>query len=133
MDFLIEKATAVESYSMRLSGNKDGEVAWHDARQTVLWYADYCKDQSYIDSVFKRFDDDGSGTLESDELINVLRTVAPDGVAVDEADVQFVLEQTDENSDGVIDREELLPMLAKWAQIACYVALIILKTCSFKM
>lgn len=118
LDYLIERATAVESHTMRLSGNKDGSVAWHDARQTVLWYADYCKDQSYIDSVFRRFDDDNSGTLEASELINVLRAVAPEGLAVDEADVTYVLEQFDDNADGVIDRKELLPMLAKWAQVA---------------
>ena len=37
---------------------------------------------------------------------------------MDDADVAYVLEQCDKNGDGVIDREELLPMLAKWAQIA---------------
>ena len=46
LDYLIERATAIESASIRIAGNKDGAVAWHDARQTVLWYGDYCKDQA---------------------------------------------------------------------------------------
>ena len=58
LDYLIERATAIESATMRISGNKDGKVGWHDVRQTVLWYSDYCKDQRYIDSMFAKFDVD---------------------------------------------------------------------------
>ena len=118
LDYLIERATAVESHTIRLKGDKDGDVLWHDARQTVLWYSDYCKDQNYIDSVFRRFDDDNSGELDSGELLQLLQGVAPEGCVVDEADVSYVLEHFDGNSNGLIDRDELLPMLAKWAHVA---------------
>ena len=118
LDYLLERATAIEAHSMRLPGNKHGAVMWRDARQTVLWYGDYCKDQHYIDKIFQKFDTDASGTLEAVELRQVLEAVAPEGCAVDEADVAYVLEQFDDNADGVIDRDELLPMLAKWSNIA---------------
>ena len=118
LDFLIEKATAIESSSMRIRGNKNGDVSWHDVRPCVLEYGDYCKDQSYIDSVFQRFDNDHSGELDAEELLLLLRSIAPEDISVDMSDVEYVLQQFDLNSDGVIDRDELLPMLAKWAHIA---------------
>ena len=52
LDFLITKATAVVTSSLSLPGRKDGSVAWHDARETVLTYGDMVKDQAYIDNVF---------------------------------------------------------------------------------
>ena len=118
LDFLIVKATEVRTSSLNLPGRKDGAVAWHDAREAVLTYGDMVKDQAYIDSIFKRYDRDDSGTLEEGELLSLLKAVAPDGCEVDETDVAYVLEQTDKNGDGVIDRDELIPMLAKWTQIA---------------
>ena len=118
LDFLIEKATAIESSTMRIPGNKNGEVTWHTVRPCVLDYGDYCKDQAYIESVFRRFDLDESGELDQDELLKLLRSIAPDGIDVDEADVLYVIEQFDTNSNGVIDKDELLPMLAKWSHIA---------------
>ena len=62
LDFLLVKATEIVATGMRVKGNKDGAVAWHQARQTVLDYGDYLKDQMYIDSIFSRFDSDNSGT-----------------------------------------------------------------------
>ena len=118
LDFLITKATAIESSSLTIPGNKDGDVSWHDVRPCVLDYGDYCKDQSYIDSVFQRFDSDLSGELDAEELLQLLRSIAPEEISVDMTDVEYVLQQFDLNSDGVIDRDELLPMLAKWAHIA---------------
>ena len=118
LDYLVERATAVESSSTRIPGNKNGVVGWHDLRQVVLWYGDYCKDQSYIDSIYTRYDVDGSGKLESTEIFTLLRAVAPEECAVDEADVRYILESFDTDKNGVIDRDELLPMLAKWAQVA---------------
>ena len=118
LDFLLVKATEIVATGMRVKGNKDGAVAWHQARQTVLDYGDYLKDQMYIDSIFSRFDSDNSGTLEASELLPLLQALGPEGCAVDDTDVEFVLSSFDVNSDGMIDRSELLPMLAKWAQIA---------------
>jgi len=118
LDFLIEKATAVETYSLRIAGNKNGVVSWHEVRPTVLRYHEYCKDQTYLDKVFRRFDTDESGTLDASELPALLRAVAPEGCAVDDADVHHIFHQCDLNGDGVISREEVLPMIASWTTIA---------------
>lgn len=104
--------------SLRLPGNKNADVPWHSVRPAVLHYGDYVKDQTYIDSVFRRFDADLSGALERTELHALLVAVAPDEISVDEADVTFILEHFDRDDEGVISRDELLPMLAKWSQVA---------------
>jgi len=118
LDFLIQKATAIETYSMSLPGNKNGDITFHAARPTVMRYHEYARDQAYLDAVFARFDVDGNGTLDEEELRQLLEAVAPEGCDVDDADVQYVFESCDEDGDGVISREEVLPMISKWTQVA---------------
>lgn len=118
LDLIIEKATAIESYSMRIAGDPNGALSWHDVRPAVLQYNDYVKDQQYIDTVFERYDTDRSGELDASELLHLLQRIAPEELEVDESDVEYILQQFDSNSDGVIDRNELLPLLAKWSHIA---------------
>ena len=36
----------------------------------------------------------------------------------DEADVEFVMETCDLDGDGVITRNEVMPMISRWGQIA---------------
>ena len=117
LDYLIEKATAVESSSLRLKGDKNGAVTNHQIRPTVLRYGQYCKDEAYLDSVFERFDHDGNGELDDAELFYLLEEVAPEGCTVEEADVRFVLDTCDANGDGVITRDEVLPLVSTWTQV----------------
>ena len=86
LDFLLEKATAIETYTMRIAGDKNGAVSWHEARKTVELYHEYCRDQKYLDSVFERFDYDKNGTLDLQELPALLQEVAPPGATVDISD-----------------------------------------------
>jgi len=119
LDFLIEKATAIDTYSMHLPGNKNGSVTWHNARTTVHKYHEYCRDQDYLDSVFARFDADGNGTLDATELPGLLAAVAPEGRVVRSSDVHYILQQCDDKGDdGVISRDEVMPMLARWKRIS---------------
>ena len=123
LDFLIEKATAVDTYSMHLPGNKNGSVTWHNARATVHEYHEYTRDQNYLDSVFRRFDADGNGTLDATELPGLLEAVAPEGRKITASDVHYIMCQCDNNGDGVISRDEVMPMLARWKHIRCDVGL----------
>ena len=84
----------------------------------MVRYYEYCKDQKYLDSIFTRFDVDKSGTLQHMELPALLKAVAPEGTAVTHADIVYIFEQCDENGDGVISRDEVLPMLASWIRVA---------------
>jgi calcium-binding protein CML len=118
LDELIEKATAVETFSMHLPGNKSGDVAYRDTRTTVMRYYEFVKNQNYLDGVFRRYDLDGNGTLDEDELLEFLKAVAPEGCEVDDADVAYVMEVGDTDGDGVISRDEVIPMISKWTQVA---------------
>jgi len=86
--------------------------------KTIQKYNSYLKDKIQLDSLFNQFDKDGSGTLESSELLNVLKAFAPNEVMPTDADVKFVLSNCDTDGDGSINRSELLPMLAEWKEIA---------------
>ena len=118
LSWLLEKATEIRAASLKIPGNKDGAVSLHQARATVTRYHEYCKDQAYLDAVFRKFDADGSGTLDEGELLPLLQRVAPEGCIVDDSDVAYVLEACDVDGDGVISREEVLPMISKWTQLA---------------
>ena len=50
LDELIKKATAIETSTLKLPGRADADIGFHDVRQTVLRYHEYCKDQAYLDS-----------------------------------------------------------------------------------
>ena len=104
--------------------------------------------QAKIDAVFDKFDADKSGTLvrqcpiahmapsvappgrappphsrrhrwlqEQSELLPLMKCVCPD-VEPDEADVKFMLAEVDMDGNEQIDRNELLPLLAVWKELA---------------
>ena len=80
--------------------------------QTVMRYQDYCKDQSYIDSVFRRFDGDGNDLLAAEEVLRLLQAVAPEDCVADMADVEYIVSEADKDGDGQISREELVRVLS---------------------
>ena len=103
--------------------------------------------QAKIDAVFDKFDIDNSGTLvrqyprnahgtlprpawphphhprrlrwlqERKELLPLMRCICPD-VEPDEEDLKFMLSQVDLDGDEEISRNELLPLLAVWKELA---------------
>lgn len=120
LDMLIERATAVESVSLRLRGDKDGVVSARHVGPTVQRYAAYVRQKKALDELFTKHDADGSGTLECSELLGIMMEYAVKGgvhVAVDEDDVNHVLEACDKDGDQTVSRIELLPALATWRDI----------------
>ena len=103
--------------------------------------------QAKIDAVFDKFDTDNSGTLvrqcpidahgtlprpawprpphprrlrwpqERSELLPLMKCICPD-VEPDEEDLKFMLAQVDVDGDESINRNELLPLLAVWKELA---------------
>jgi len=116
LDFLIEKATAIDTYSMHIKGDRNGTISWDATKETVVRYRDYVRDQVWIDAVFTKHDIDGSGELEAPELLPLLRELAPDA-DVTEGDVRYVLNECDADGNGAVSREELLPMVSSWRSL----------------
>ena len=118
LDKLCERATRIESSTLKLAGDKHGAIAWHSVLETVLCYGDYVREERFLNEIFAEFDADDSGTLDPSELAGLLRKCAPEGCAVDQADVDFVIQLCDVNANGLIDREEVKPMIARWKRLS---------------
>lgn len=56
LDFLIERATRVETHSMLMPGNRNGAIGWNDALETVLRYGDHVREKATLDGIFAEYD-----------------------------------------------------------------------------
>ena len=65
------------------------------------------------DLAFEAVDADGSGTLDSEELGIIMKEVAQE-MKVNpptENDIDFMLKELDDNSDGTVDKSEFLKLI----------------------
>ena len=67
--------------------------------------------RSKIRQEFLRFDEDGSGFITQDELLQVVQTRSK--VDVSEEQIAQMLKDSDENSDGKINYEEFVILMTK--------------------
>ena len=63
---------------------------------------------SQIDHVFDEIDDDGSGTIDANELMQALNKM---GMKMTTRNVEAMMRVVDDNGDGVIDREEFFTLV----------------------
>ena len=80
------------------------------------WFK-YMKEKKAIDDIFAKFDTNGSGVLERDQLIKLLKCYCANPEP-DEGDVDFVLEKADLSGTGTMRPEEVLPAIAVWKELA---------------
>ena len=73
LDYLIKRATEIVSPSLTLEGSADGLIPKVRAVKTVTRYSQYLKNKRELDELLKRFDSDGNGKLEPEELAALLR------------------------------------------------------------
>jgi Ca2+-binding EF-hand superfamily protein len=77
LDYLIKRATEIVSPSLTLEGSADGLIPKVRAVKTVTRYSQYLKNKRELDELLKRFDSDGNGKLEPEELAALLREPHP--------------------------------------------------------
>ena len=118
IDMLMLKATAVETHTMHLPGDKNGSVGRADLMETVMRYRDHIAEQQYLDGFFEKYDSDGNGSFDPAELLQLLTECGPEGLEVDDGDVEYIMLMCDVNENGLVDREELQPTIARWKHIA---------------
>merc|ERR1739838_145513 len=63
-----------------------------------------------IDRVFKLFDKDRNGTLESDDLSRVCKELGED---MSEEDIREVITRMDVNGDGVVDLDDFYNVICR--------------------
>ena len=80
------------------------------------WFK-YMKEKKAIDDIFAKFDTNGSGVLERDQLFKLLKCYCANPEP-DEGDVDFVLEKADLSGTGTMRPEEVLPAIAVWKDLA---------------
>lgn len=91
------------------------------ASEVVSKVLEYIKQQSTIDPIFEKFDTDGNGVLDEEELLALLQSVAthhnmpPESVTKE--DVATVLRLADANGTNVIERDEVLFACARWRNL----------------
>jgi Ca2+-binding EF-hand superfamily protein len=115
IDLLMMKAAKPTTKNGRNSVEK-GRITKPAALALVARHLDYVEEQAEIDQIFDEFDGNKNGKLEPDELIWFLRKLRPESNVTD-ADVQFVLADCDKNGDGMLSREEVLPVCAAWQRL----------------
>ena len=77
LDWLIERATAIESFSLQLSGSLHGAVSRLAIMKTVEKYDAVIRQKTRLDEIFRTADVDGSGKLERSEVLAMMTTSPP--------------------------------------------------------
>jgi Ca2+-binding EF-hand superfamily protein len=65
---------------------------------------------SNLRSIFNRYDDDGSGEIDADELMEIMQNL---GVSVTEEEINAMVLEIDEDESGTIDFNEFRTMVSK--------------------
>ena len=91
-------------------------------------YGEYLKHAKMVDETYKKFDADNNGVLDKREFRNALedyekranRVVNGLNITlfVTDADLDSILERADVDGDEHISRNEMLPALAAWEELA---------------
>ena len=93
-------------------------------------YGSYARQAKKIDQIFAEFDKNKDGMLSRDELKRALKAHEQNAnrsvngivtyLVIDDNDIDFILQNCDVEGDGYISRNELLPVIATWEQMALY-------------
>jgi len=124
LDMLIERATAVESYSLQLKGSKDGSVSRMAAEKTIQRFDAYIRQKETLDDIFMKHDKDESGNLDRVEVLSMMNEIIGKTrgfmhIVATEGDVEYLMASCDEDGDtDTVSRGELLPALALWKELA---------------
>ena len=107
-------------FSKKGGGTEDA-VPKRMAFDVVSKVAAYVKEQAVVEPMFKAHDIDSSGGIDAKELMPILRKIAVhsgiDADAVTEEDVAHVIELSDKDKSGTIERNELMLASATWKRL----------------
>jgi Ca2+-binding EF-hand superfamily protein len=111
-------ADKADALFAKFDTSQDGQIDKSELLPAVRKFKNHLKHEAYLAEILSRHDADKSGALAPAELLTLLNEVAQDTPhkKASDADVEFVMERCDTNSNGVIDFEELGPAIATWKE-----------------
>ena len=85
----------------------------------VQAYVAYISSEILNKSLFDKYDADRGGSLSADELLPLLREVAPPPHRpAEEADSMYILKMCDKDGSGQVSIDELRPAIATWLELS---------------
>ena len=109
---LTEVMVRVEGEFVKADKNKSGTIDWKELKK-VLASLGHDMGKTYCQKVVKKFDDDGSKTLDLDEFKSVVGHLMGAQEKYDDAKVEAEFTRADKNASGTIDAAELRGVLGK--------------------
>ncbi|CAD6188627.1 unnamed protein product [Caenorhabditis auriculariae] len=100
---------ALMEYKLEKKFFKKKRAKLPNAKELAVKYETSAADVEKVFAIFQMMDDDGSGTISSAEIANMLCGL---GIDVSPKVVQAVMRNSDKSGDGEIDFEEFLAVVA---------------------
>ncbi|KAK3317204.1 hypothetical protein B0T22DRAFT_164704 [Podospora appendiculata] len=88
--------------------NKDGVISFDEFLGLMSMAVKETDSEQELLNAFKVFDQDGSGTISTEELRNVLRSL---GENLTDAELDEMIQMADKNGDGHIDYQEFAQIM----------------------
>lgn len=91
-----------------IDSNNNGVIDYTEFIAACMYSQDYSQEQQ-IKQAFQYFDKDNSGTISADELKSCLQS---EDQTLTDADVAKLIQEVDNNKDGIIDYNEFIEMMS---------------------
>ena len=105
-----------------------GQLARAHAVDAVEKYGEYVKNAKAIDEVFQKYDKSHDGVLSKKELMRLIQDYERKArrtkkgmvvhLMVTDADVEWIIAESDADNNGTISHAEYLPAIAAWEELA---------------
>jgi len=100
----------VKSVFHSLDKDNSGSIGYTEFLAGMIDQKNYLQEELCWEA-FRTFDRDGSGTIEIEELREMLKDQSLDKMFPGEKDVETIFQETDKNSDGKISFDEFMDMM----------------------
>ena len=106
------KKDEVDAIMREYDRDDSGSIEYPEFREIMMERMGYRNPQDELAKAFKIFDDDGSGVITVRNLRRIAKELGED---VNDEELFAMIDEFDQNGDGVIDEKEFLAIMSKGA------------------